>query len=129
MARPYDIRERARLFAREVYEFGERLRVRGRPQSYMADQAVRAAGSVGANLEEGKAGQTKPDFITKNCIALKEARETRYWLQLTQEVEPPLTPGAAPLISEASELIAILTAIIKKARSTPDRGSGERKER
>ena len=39
-----------------------------------------AGTSIGANLEEATGGQTKPDFITKNCIALKESRETRYWL-------------------------------------------------
>jgi len=36
--------------------------------------------SIGANIEEGRAGQTKPDFIAKNFISLKESRETRFWL-------------------------------------------------
>jgi four helix bundle protein len=39
------------------------------------------ATSIGANIEEGRAGQTKPDFIAKNFISLKESRETRFWLR------------------------------------------------
>jgi four helix bundle protein len=77
---------------------------------------------VGANLEEGVGAQTKPDFIAKQFVALKEARETRFWLRLIAVSEPSLEPKAKPLIAEASELVAILTASLKTARSTPNRG-------
>ena len=77
---------------------------------------------MGANLEEGVAGQTKPDFITKQFTALKEAREARFWLRLIAASEPVLKAGALPLIQETTELVAILTSSLKTARSNPFRG-------
>jgi four helix bundle protein len=85
-------------------------------------QLVDSAASIGANLEEAAAGQTKRDFIAKNCIALKEARESRFWLRLIAATEPSLAPGTEALTSESSELVAMLVAAIKRARSNPHRG-------
>ena len=85
-------------------------------------QLQRAGTSIGANLEEAVGGQTKPDFITKVCIAQKEAREAKYWLRLLDARQ--LVPGEnlKPDIQEADELIAILTTIVKRARESPSRG-------
>ncbi len=47
-----------------------------------AQGRLRSGTSIGANLEEAQAGQSRADFISKNAIALKEARETHYWLRL-----------------------------------------------
>jgi four helix bundle protein len=75
-----------------------------------------------ANREEDVAGHTKPDFITKQFTALKESREARFWLRLIAASESGFKAGALPLIQESSELIAILTASLKTARSNPHRG-------
>ena len=48
----------------------------------ISKQLLRSATSIGTNIEEGNAAQTKRDFIAKMSIASKEARETRYWLKL-----------------------------------------------
>jgi four helix bundle protein len=48
----------------------------------LSNQLLKAATSVGANSEEAQAGQSRADFISKNAIALKEPRETHYWLRL-----------------------------------------------
>jgi four helix bundle protein len=48
-------------------------------------QLLRSGTSIGANLEEAQAGESKLDFICKNAIALKEALETIYWLRLFDE--------------------------------------------
>src|SRR5215213_989015 len=48
----------------------------------LSKQLLRSATSIGANVEEANAAQTKRDFIAKMSIASKEARETRYWLRL-----------------------------------------------
>ncbi|MEI7472984.1 MAG: four helix bundle protein [Chitinophagaceae bacterium] len=48
----------------------------------LSKQLVRSATSIGANIEEAIAGQSKRDFISKMSIASKEVRETRYWLRL-----------------------------------------------
>ena len=88
----------------------------------LAGQLVDAGASVGANLAESVDGQTKPDFTSKIFIALKEAREARYWLRLIAVSEAALEPQTKPLISEASELIAILTTCAKTAKSNKNRG-------
>lgn len=77
---------------------------------------------MGANLEEGVGGQTKPDFIAKQFNALKEPREARFWLRVIAASEPSFKASALPLIQESSELIAILTACVKKGKSNPNRG-------
>ena len=83
------------------------------------------AGSVGANLEESGGGQTKPDFIGKQFIALKEARESRFWLRVIAAAYPQAAAKLKPFIQESSELVAMLTASIKTAKSNPYRGSAD----
>ena len=58
----------------------------------LAYQLVDSSGSVGANLEESGGGQTKPDFIAKQFVALKEARESRFWLRVISTAYPRLAP-------------------------------------
>lgn len=53
----------------------------------LGSQLLRAGTSVGANVEEAQAAQSAADFTSKMSIALKEARETRYWLQLIVAAE------------------------------------------
>jgi four helix bundle protein len=96
---------------------------RGFLMRQLAGQLVRSAGSVGANLQEAKAGQSKPDFIAKTFIALKECREAWFWLRLIAASEPAVHSAAKPLISEASELIAILTTCLVRAKSNQNRGN------
>ena len=122
MEKPYDIRERARLFADDVFAFCHRLRAKRGDCRSMADQLADASGSVGANLAEAKYAQTKKDFIHKNSVALKEANESKYWLQRAWTAEKTLQKSAEPLIQEASELIKIVTSILVTARSNNDRG-------
>jgi four helix bundle protein len=88
----------------------------------LAGQLVDAATVVGANVEEADDGQSKPDFISKNCIALKECREVRYWLRLIAASETRVQRRAAPLIQESQELVAILRTIVIRAKSNPARG-------
>jgi hypothetical protein len=61
-------------------------------------------------------------FGTKQFTALKESREARFWLRLIAASEPRFKPSALPLIQESSELIAILTASLRTAKSNPRRG-------
>ena len=122
MDKPYDIRERAFVFACEIIAFGRIVAERGYLMARLAGQLVAAGGSIGANLEEAADAQSKEDFIAKNFIALKEAREVRFWLRLISASEESLAVRAQPLIAEASEFIAMLTAGIKRARSNPHRG-------
>ena len=122
MDKPYNIRERARLFADEVLEFSRLLRAKGPLYIKMVDQLNDAAGSIGANLAEAKDGESKKDFIHKNSVSLKEANESNYWLMRAWSAEESLRKQAEPLIQESRELISIITAIIVEAKSNPDRG-------
>ena len=77
---------------------------------------MRAGTSIGANVEEAQAGQSHADFIHKYGIALKEARETKYWLRLLVASESVPEQRVADLVIEASEVSHILAAIIIAAK-------------
>lgn len=78
----------------------------------LATQLFKSGTSIGANVEEAQAAQSKKDFISKMSIAAKEARETRYWLRLLDQTS--LTEkGVKHLLKEVEDIINILTKIIK----------------
>jgi len=78
----------------------------------LASQLFRSGTSIGANVEEAQAAQSKRDFTHKMSLAAKEARETRYWLRLLNETE--LSGNEVKhLLKEIEEIINILTNIIK----------------
>jgi four helix bundle protein len=115
--RPADIRRRSfqyALRAVKLYRFlDEQKDSAGR---LLAKQYLRAATSIGANLQEAISGERRADFIYKHGVAQKEARESLYWLELM--AEGGLVPRSRldPLIQETNELIAIITAIIVKSK-------------
>jgi four helix bundle protein len=82
----------------------------------IGSQLLRSGTSIGANVEEGQAGQSRADFVSKYSIARKEARETHYWLRLLAATGIFSLQKLEGLLSECNELIAILTAIIKKTK-------------
>lgn len=85
-------------------------------------QLERCGPAGGANYEEARGAESPADFVHKLRIALKEVRETRYWLKLVERaglVEP--SDAVARLIQEAEQLIAILTASANTARRRADR--------
>ncbi len=77
---------------------------------------MRAATSIGANLEEALHGESRADFIHKYGIAQKEARESLYWLRLLSESEMSSRERLQPLIKETGEIILIITTIILRAK-------------
>lgn len=68
-------------------------------------------------MEEAKGAESKNDFIHKVGIAYKEARETRLWLRMIHTALLPTATEVTELLTESEELIRILFAIMKKARS------------
>jgi four helix bundle protein len=111
-----DIRARAFRFACDVIALNDRLAPRGGTRD-LTRQLLRAGTSIGANLEEADAGQSRADFASKCTIALKEARESHYWLRLL-EASGKMTDGER-LISDANEIVAILTTIVRKVSEQP----------
>jgi len=79
-------------------------------------QLLRSGTSIGANVEEGQAGQSRADFMSKHSIAAKEARETHYWLRLPASNEIVPEADVQDLLEECNQLIAILTTIVKKTK-------------
>jgi four helix bundle protein len=83
----------------------------------LGKQYLRAATSVGANIEEAQAGESRLDFIHKLGIAQKEARESRYWLHLLAESGIVQKEKLQPLRRETEELVGIITAIIVNTKN------------
>ncbi len=113
---PYDIAERAFGFAVRAVKLCHTLEQSPGVSRTLANQLIRSATSIGANLEESKGGQSRADYLTKVSIALKESRETHYWLRLLVATEMIPEPQLAPLIDEADQITAILTTIVKKLK-------------
>ena len=81
----------------------------------LSKQLLRPATSVGANVVEAEAGVSRADFIAKIGIASKEARETKYWLQLLKEGK--LTKSnLEEFLNEIDAIIRIITSIVKTAK-------------
>src|SRR5689334_16181522 len=80
--RGQDICDRTFAFAVQITKLCRRLNKHPDVDQILTRQLSRSGTSIGANVEEVQAGQSEQDFIHKYAIALKEARETRYWLRL-----------------------------------------------
>jgi four helix bundle protein len=117
-----EIAERAFHFACRIVLLYEQLLQKGGAARALAGQLLDSGTSIGANLEEAAAGQTKPDFIAKVCIARKEARETVYWLRLLAKVPSVAPEDVLSELDEAEQLVAILGSIVFNARSSSKRG-------
>ncbi len=85
--------------------------------SIVGRQYLRAATSIGANLVEARAGESKADFVHKCAIAQKEAREALYWLKLMQRVDLVSPEKLGPLIQETDEILSVVTAIIRNTKA------------
>src|SRR5436190_21428967 len=83
----------------------------------LSKQLLRAGTSIGANVAEANQAQSRPDFISKLCIALKEAVETEYWLNLLRDADYVTLEQANSLLFDCRELIRILTSIIKTTKT------------
>ena len=79
----------------------------------ISSQLLRSGTSIGANIEEALAGQSRKDFFTKMSIAQKEARETNYWLRLIVDAEILDKKKYSSLLKASEELIKMLTSIVK----------------
>jgi four helix bundle protein len=104
------IREKSFLFALEVIELFKCLQAEY--EYVLSKQLLRSGTSIGANVEEALAGQSRRDFLAKMAVASKEARETRYWFVLLQKSKLTKTE-LNQAIRNNEELIRILTSIVK----------------
>jgi four helix bundle protein len=82
----------------------------------LSSQIVRSGTSIGANVEEAIAAQSRKDFISKMSIASKEAREINYWLRLLKDTKLVNANGIDKLLKESDEMIRIITSIVKSSK-------------
>jgi len=83
----------------------------------LSKQILRSGTSIGANIEEGIAGQSDKDFLSKFSISYKEARETVYWLKLLSVTDYLTKEQADSLTFDAEELCKILSKIITTTKT------------
>jgi len=102
---------KAYAFALEIVK-AFKLLTNERKEYVLSKQLLRSGTSIGANINEAIAGQSKRDFIYKLNIALKEARETNYWLNLLKDGEYLNLKEFDTLIKSCNEIIKVLSSII-----------------
>jgi four helix bundle protein len=90
----------------------------------LGKQYLRAATSIGANIEEAQSGETRADFIHKYAIEQKEAKESLYWLRLLGESGIVAPKRLASLTRETEQLYAVITAIIVNAKRRGNKDKG-----
>lgn len=110
-----DISERLLDFAARIIKLCNHLGKR-QSVSFIGKQLIRSGTSVGANYEEARGAESNSDFTHKLGIALKEMRETRYWLKLVRKSEIIPENRLKGLIQESEELCAILITSIKTVK-------------
>ena len=87
----------------------------------LSKQVLRSGTSIGANISESQDAQSKADFISKLSIALKEAKETKYWIELLRETDFLNTTEASNILEDVIEIIKLLISIIKTTKQNKDR--------
>ena len=110
------IADKTKNFAIRIIKFAKHLHREGVVDAIIVRQLLKSGTSIGANTRESSNAQSKDDFIHKLSIALKEADETAYWLELLVGAEEISQKQFASLNSDLKEIIALLTAIIKTSK-------------
>lgn len=106
---------KSKAFALRMVKFYQYLTASTNPnrETILSRQVMRSGTSIGANLREARRAQSTADFVSKAYIALKEADETAYWLELLLGGEYISQDMFDSLYGDCEELIKLLTTIIK----------------
>jgi len=119
MSEPRDIKERTFYFATRIVALCRELKDSVSASATLAPQILRSGTAIGLWVDEAHGNHHKPDFIAKMSLATKEARETNYWLRLLAATEDLSPARLAELTDESTQLLAILTTIVKRSRENP----------
>ena len=107
------IAEKALDFAVRIVNLQKYLTAK-KHEYVLSKQLLRSGTSIGANVAEAQRGQSTPDFATKMCVALKEANETEYWLQLLYRTNYITQREYDSITSDLREILKLLISICKK---------------
>jgi len=114
MSKQYDLGDRTFKFARKTMAYVEEL-PKTASNIEIGKQLIRSSGSVGANYIEAEEALSKKDFILRIKISRKEAKESRYWLNLAAPREDQVKEKES-LVQEATELTKIFGSIVVKSQ-------------
>ena len=113
--------EKSKAFALRIIKM-YRFLIEKKKEFVLSKQVLRSGTSIGANIRESQRGQSKADFYAKLYIALKEADETAYWLELLHESDMLPDEQFSSIYFDCNELISMLVAITatqKQSRQQP----------
>jgi four helix bundle protein len=109
------LKEKSFLFAIEIVSLYKVLAER--KEFVLSKQLLRSGTSIGANVRESEHAQSKADFIHKLSIALKEANETEYWIDLLFETKYLSQTEFDIIKPKIVELLKLLTSIINTSKT------------
>jgi len=112
--KPYDLEERTFKFAKRAIQYFKNL-PRSVANLEIAKQGIRSSGSIGANFIEANEAFSRKDFLMRVKISRKEAKETIYWLRLSEPSKNQLSEQEY-LLKETTELMKILGSIVEKSK-------------
>jgi four helix bundle protein len=116
-SKQYDLEDRSFNFARDIRHFIKSLpKDKLMYEDYI--QLLRSSGSIGANYIEANEAISKKDFVHRIKISRKEAKESIYWLKLLEVEDEILIQKRNELVTESTELMLILSSIMRKAEQT-----------
>ena len=110
------VHEKSKALAIRIIRFVRYLQT-DKKDYVLSNQILRSGTSIGANVRESKNAQSTADFVNKLSIALKEADETAYWLELLFESNTIDKTIFNSLYDDNKEHIALLTSIIKTTKN------------
>ena len=111
------LRQKSYVFALEVIKVYKQI-VADHKEYVLSKQFLKAGTSIGALVREAEFAQSKPDFISKMSIALKESNETDYWVSLLRDSGFISIEIATELLVNNKELISMLVSSIKTAKQS-----------
>ena len=110
------IKQKTYAFAMKVIKVYKQI-ISEHKEYVLSKQFLKAGTAPGALIREAEYGQSKPDFISKMSIALKEANESEYWTCLLRDSDFITQATALDLLTDNIEIIKMLTASINTAKS------------
>ena len=109
------ILQKSKAFAVRIIRLAQHL-TEDKKEKVLSRQVLRSGTSIGANVKEAVRGQSTADFLSKMQIALKEASETEYWLELLAETDYLSEKAADSVLNDCRELIRLITAIVRTTK-------------
>ena len=109
------ITDKSFQFAVRIVKLSKHLRS-SKKEYTLSKQLLRSGTSIGANTAEAQQAQSKPDFISKLSIALKETTETKYWIRLMSATGYLSQPEYQSIVSDCIELEKMLVASVKTSK-------------